>query len=84
MPNCKENKKDTDIWFLAGGTVCPAVAYLMTGDFIPCFCFSPLLHPHLTPGFLTVATVAALCAHLKEGDTSSGNNVSGCTWLESH
>lgn len=55
----------------------------MPEDFIHCLRLSPLLQPHLTPGFLTVAAVAALCARLKEGDNSAGNNVTGCTWLES-
>lgn len=55
----------------------------MPGDFILYLPLSPLLHPHLTPGFLTVAAVAALCARLREGENSAGNNVAGCTWLES-
>lgn len=83
MPNCKENRKEADTRFLAGGTVCPALTYLMTGDFIFCLRLPPLLHPHLTPGFFTADAVAALCARLKEGDNSTGNNVAGCTWLES-
>lgn len=83
MPNCKENKKGTDTRFLAGGTVCPVLIHLITGDFILCLCLSPLLHRYLTPSFFAADAAAALCACLKEGDNSPGNSVAGCTWLES-